>query len=137
MPKEIYVNGDQLKVGDVILTWDRRAGAVLMEKADQGINQSCWFETDKGVIAPYRRNQTYGIIRATKEELDDAMGKNENDDKPYKPKHEKDGGGDAQERKEVLETLPTYQTRTPASDATALPAPVQHVENGDWGGLDE
>lgn len=65
------------------------------------------------------------------------MSKDKDKDKgPHEGQH-RGQDEDSLARKEYLDTLPTYQPHTPASDATALPTPVQHVENGDWGGLDE
>lgn len=118
MPTELYVTGDKLAVGDVIITAEGRAGAVLMEKYGWQARRDgrvMVFGTDKGVVGFYRPGQDYRIVRATDEEMDDAMGKN--DDKP--------GKGDAQERADRLNELPTYQAETKGSKATGQPAGIE------------
>jgi hypothetical protein len=72
MAVELSVRGLELREGDVIIMKSGKPGAVLMEK--RGVSQ--WgepiFWTDTKVIAPFRCNQVYRIVRATEEEMMEA-----------------------------------------------------------------
>jgi hypothetical protein len=73
MPEQKIIVGCNLEVGDVILTKRGKAGAVLMEYYGCSIYGYNLFMTDKGIIGEYRPNQPYWILRATAEEMEDAV----------------------------------------------------------------
>jgi hypothetical protein len=70
--EELFVAGKKLRVGDVIIRRDGSAGAVLMQSHGDNQYGEPMFWTDTKVIASYRKNQVYRVVRGTAEEMEEA-----------------------------------------------------------------